>query len=66
MIEGRRRAVPREVNRHAFDPYPYILLNLVLSMMAGIQAPIIMMIQNRQTQKDRLDALAIQRELQTW
>ncbi|MGD0822653.1 MAG: DUF1003 domain-containing protein [Desulfomonilia bacterium] len=39
-----------------FDPYPYILLNLVLSMMAGIQAPIIMMSQNRQTQRDRLDA----------
>jgi uncharacterized membrane protein len=44
------------LNKHAFDPYPYILLNLVLSMMAGIQAPIIMMSQNRQTQKDRLDA----------
>jgi uncharacterized membrane protein len=41
---------------HAFDPYPYILLNLVLSMMAGIQAPIIMMSQNRQAQRDRLDA----------
>jgi uncharacterized membrane protein len=44
------------LNKHAFDPFPYILLNLVLSMMAGIQAPIIMMSQNRQTQKDRLDA----------
>ena len=44
------------MNRHAFDPYPYILLNLVLSMMAGIQAPIIMMSQNRQAQRDRLDA----------
>jgi uncharacterized membrane protein len=43
--------------RHAaFDPYPYILLNLVLSMLAAIQAPIIMMSQNRQAQKDRLDA----------
>jgi uncharacterized membrane protein len=39
-----------------FDPYPYILLNLVLSMMAGMQAPIIMMSQNRQAAKDRLDA----------
>ena len=45
-----------QLNKHAFDPYPYILLNLVLSMMAGIQAPIILMSQNRQTQKDRLDA----------
>ena len=37
-----------------FDPYPYILLNLVLSCLAAIQAPIIMMSQNRQEQKDRL------------
>jgi len=43
-------------NRHIFDPYPYILLNLVLSMMAAIQAPIIMMSQNRQAVKDRVDA----------
>lgn len=40
----------------AFDPYPYILLNLVLSMVAAFQAPVIMMSQNRQTAKDRLDA----------
>lgn len=40
----------------AFDPYPYILLNLFLSMLASIQAPIIMMSQNRQATKDRLDA----------
>ena len=40
----------------AFDPYPYILLNLVLSMLAAIQAPIIMMSQNRQAAKDRADA----------
>ena len=39
-----------------FDPYPYILLNLFLSMIASLQAPIIMMSQNRQAQKDRLDA----------
>ena len=39
-----------------FDPYPYILLNLVLSMLAALQAPIIMMSQNRQSSKDRLDA----------
>jgi len=40
----------------AFDPYPFILLNLVLSCLAAIQAPIIMMSQNRQTEKDRLTA----------
>jgi uncharacterized membrane protein len=40
----------------AFDPYPFILLNLVLSMLAAFQAPIIMMSQNRQTEKDRMDA----------
>jgi uncharacterized membrane protein len=39
-----------------FDPYPYILLNLVLSMLAAIQAPVIMMSQNRHSEKDRLDA----------
>jgi uncharacterized membrane protein len=42
--------------RDAFDPYPYILLNLFLSMTAALQAPIIMMSQNRQASKDRLDA----------
>ncbi len=40
----------------AFDPFPYVLLNLVLGMIAGLQAPIIMMSQNRQGQKDRLRA----------
>lgn len=40
----------------AFDPYPYILLNLFLSMLAAIQAPVIMMSQNRQAAKDRLQA----------
>jgi uncharacterized membrane protein len=39
-----------------FDPYPYILLNLILSMLASLQAPVIMMSQNRQSAKDRLDA----------
>jgi uncharacterized membrane protein len=39
-----------------FDPYPYILLNLVLSMLAAIQAPVILMSQNRQANRDRLDA----------
>jgi len=37
-----------------FDPYPYIFLNLILSCLAAIQAPIIMMSQNRQEEKDRL------------
>lgn len=40
----------------AFDPYPYILLNLFLSMLASVQAPLILMSQNRQGVKDRLDA----------
>lgn len=39
-----------------FDPYPFIFLNLLLSMLAAIQAPVIMMSQNRQSVKDRLDA----------
>lgn len=39
-----------------FDPYPYILLNLVLSCLAALQAPIIMMSQNRQAARDRADA----------
>ena len=40
----------------AFDPYPFIFLNLMLSMLAAVQAPIIMMSQNRQSAKDRSDA----------
>ena len=40
----------------SFDPYPFILLNLVLSCLAALQAPIIMMSQNRQSAKDRSDA----------
>jgi uncharacterized membrane protein len=39
-----------------FDPYPYILLNLFLSMLAAIQAPVILMSQNRQSEKDRSSA----------
>src|SRR5215475_804374 len=42
------------LGRSAWDPYPFILLNLFLSMLAAIQAPIIMMSQNRQDAKDRL------------
>lgn len=41
---------------HAFDPYPFVFLNLLLSMLAALQAPIIMMSQNRQAAKDRLAA----------
>ena len=40
----------------AFDPYPFIFLNLMLSTLAAVQAPIIMMSQNRQSAKDRLTA----------
>lgn len=40
----------------AIDPYPYIFLNLMLSLLAAIQAPVIMMSQNRQAAKDRLAA----------
>jgi len=43
-------------NGAQFDPYPYILLNLMLSMTAALQAPIIMMSQNRAAEKDRLAA----------
>ena len=39
-----------------FDPYPFILMNLILSCLAAIQAPVIMMSQNRQEEKDRLRA----------
>ena len=42
------------MGRSAWDPYPFILLNLFLSMLAAIQAPVIMMSQNRQDAKDRL------------
>jgi uncharacterized membrane protein len=48
-------ALPRRLGL-VFDPYPFIFLNLMLSMLAAIQAPIIMMSQNRQAKKDRLAA----------
>ena len=44
------------LRKDAFDPYPFIFLNLVLSMLAAVQAPVIMMSQNRQASKDRMDA----------
>jgi uncharacterized membrane protein len=43
-----------KLHGRAWDPYPFILLNLFLSMLAAIQAPVIMMSQNRQDKKDRL------------
>jgi len=43
-----------ELGKSAWDPYPFILLNLFLSMLAAVQAPVIMMSQNRQDKKDRL------------
>ena len=44
------------LDRQAWDPYPFILLNLFLSMLAAVQAPVIMMSQNRQDTRDRLRA----------
>lgn len=44
------------IKPHTFDPFPYTFLNLVLGILAGLQAPIIMMSQNREGQKDRLRA----------
>jgi uncharacterized membrane protein len=47
-------AINHFLHGRAWDPYPFILLNLFLSMLAAIQAPVIMMSQNRQDTKDRL------------
>jgi uncharacterized membrane protein len=47
-------AINVALDKKSWDPYPFILLNLVLSMLAAIQAPVIMMSQNRQDSKDRL------------
>ncbi len=49
MLINSRTAAP-------FDPFPFILLNLILSCLAALQAPVIMMSQNRQAARDRLDA----------
>ncbi len=46
----------RVILRHPFDRYPYVFLNLVLACIASLQAPLIMMSQNRESQKDRLKA----------
>jgi len=48
--------ITNELLPHPWDPYPFILLNLFLSMLAAIQAPVIMMSQNRQDGKDRVRA----------
>ena len=47
-------AINVSLHRTAWDPYPFILLNLILSLVAAIQAPVIMMSQNRQDRKDRV------------
>ena len=47
-------AINQYLDKRAWDPYPFILLNLFLSMIAAVQAPVIMMSQNRQDQRDRL------------
>ncbi len=45
------------LGKAAFDPFPFIFLNLMLSMLAAFQAPVIMMSQNRQGERERLDAV---------
>jgi uncharacterized membrane protein len=42
------------IDKYKFDPYPFILMNLILSCIAALQAPVIMMSQNRQEEKDRM------------
>jgi len=49
-------AINLALRASAWDPYPFILLNLFLSMLAAIQAPVILMSQNRQSEKDRISA----------
>jgi uncharacterized membrane protein len=53
---GAWLALNARLGERAFDPYPYILLNLVLSFLAALQAPIIMMAQNRRSARDRAEA----------
>ncbi len=54
VILGLYTGINSALRRSAWDPYPFILLNLFLSMLAALQAPVIMMSQNRQDAKDRL------------
>lgn len=56
VVLGSWVALNIAIGRRAPDPYPFIFLNLLLSMLAAVQAPIIMMSQNRQAAKDRLVA----------
>jgi uncharacterized membrane protein len=53
---GLNSGVLRLLGVQAFDAYPFIFLNLILSMLAAVQAPIILMSQNRQARKDRINA----------
>jgi len=53
-ILGLYTGINSALSRSAWDPYPFILLNLFLSMLAALQAPVIMMSQNRQDAKDRV------------
>ncbi len=54
VISSIYTAINVGLHKAAWDPYPFILLNLILSLLAAIQAPIIMMSQNRQDMKDRV------------
>jgi CRP/FNR family transcriptional regulator, cyclic AMP receptor protein len=54
VVSSIYTAINVGLRRTAWDPYPFILLNLILSLVAAIQAPVIMMSQNRQDMKDRV------------
>jgi CRP/FNR family transcriptional regulator, cyclic AMP receptor protein len=54
IVSSIYTAINVGLRRAAWDPYPFILLNLILSLLAAIQAPVIMMSQNRQDRKDRV------------
>jgi len=54
VVAGIYVLVNQWMGKSAWDPYPFILLNLILSLLAAIQAPVIMMSQNRQDRKDRV------------
>ena len=68
LVLGAYAAMNIVLGGHAWDPYPFILLNLFLSMLAAVQAPVIMMSQNRQDAKDRLRSeldFAVNRKAET-
>jgi len=56
VVANTAFVIMRQADGQPFDPYPFILLNLLLSMVAALQAPVIMMSQNRQDAKDRVRA----------